>query len=79
MSKEGEKMGENADPLKQKEKDCVRDFIEKLVSTILGGSVDDASISRMYTDKHCKWKTLLRFLFCRKELVMKLTHKDQNR
>jgi hypothetical protein len=52
MSKEGEKMGENADPLKQKEKDCVRDFIEKLVSTILGGSVDDASISRMYTDKH---------------------------
>jgi hypothetical protein len=52
MSKEGEKMGEHADPLKQKEKDCVRDFIEKLVSTILGGSVDDASISRMYTDKH---------------------------
>lgn len=52
-------MGENSEA---KEKMYVRDFIEKLVSTILGSSVDDASISRIYKDKHCKF-----FLMIRKE------------
>ncbi|XP_063913596.1 uncharacterized protein LOC135130174 isoform X2 [Zophobas morio] len=42
---------ENAHAHSYHEKEYVRDFIEKLISTIIGGSVDEASISRVYNDK----------------------------
>ncbi|XP_044267541.1 uncharacterized protein LOC123013208 isoform X2 [Tribolium madens] len=51
VSKRSENMDE-FDLKRKREKMLVRDFIEKLVSSLLGASVDDASISRIYKDKH---------------------------
>ncbi|XP_008194259.2 uncharacterized protein LOC658798 isoform X2 [Tribolium castaneum] len=52
VSRRSENMDEKFDLTRKREKMLVRDFIENLVSSLLGASVDDASISRIYKDKH---------------------------
>lgn len=39
-------------PLEQREK--VREFVEELVSTLVGGSIDNAPVSQLYENKGCK-------------------------
>lgn len=43
------------DSLRKLEKEQVRDFIEKLVNVMLGENVDNASVSMLYNDNHCKY------------------------
>lgn len=45
---------EDLEVIRKKEKEQVRDFIERLVNVMLGENVDDASISKVYNDSHCK-------------------------
>lgn len=33
----------------------IREFIERLVATLLGETVDDACVSKMYNDDRCKY------------------------
>lgn len=40
--------------LKKKEKQQVRDFIERLVGAMLGGDLDDVIITKLYDDPNCK-------------------------
>ncbi|XP_066151682.1 uncharacterized protein [Euwallacea fornicatus] len=40
------------DTLQRLEREHVRDFIEKLVTVLLGENVDNASVSMLYTDRH---------------------------
>lgn len=51
---------ENLEPQRpldnDEEKTQVRDFLERLVATMLGETVDDACISKMYHDERCKWE-----------------------
>ncbi|KAJ8975233.1 hypothetical protein NQ317_014664 [Molorchus minor] len=46
---------EDLEELRKKEKEEVREFIERLVSAMLGEDVDEASVTKLYNDKHCKW------------------------
>lgn len=39
---------------RNREKEQLRDLIERLVNDILGENVDDASINKIYDDKNCK-------------------------
>lgn len=39
-------------PLEQREK--VREFVEELVSTLVGGSIDNAPVGQLYENKECK-------------------------
>lgn len=39
-------------PLEQREK--VREFVEELVSTLVGGSIDHAPVGQLYKNKECK-------------------------
>lgn len=41
------------------EKEQVRDLLEQLVNVLLGENVDDASVTKLYNDKLCKWKPRL--------------------
>lgn len=50
-----EEIDEDLERLRKTEKEQVRDFIERLVSTMLGGSVDDTCITKLYNDSHCKY------------------------
>lgn len=45
---------EDFEALRRKEKERIRDFIEELVNSMIGGNVDDANVSKMYNDKQCK-------------------------
>lgn len=49
-----EEIDEDLEKLRKKEKEQVRGFIERLVSTMLGGDVDESSVTRLYNDPHCK-------------------------
>lgn len=49
-----EEIDEDLEKLRKKEKEHVRDFIERLVSTMLGGDVDDTCVTKLYNDSHCK-------------------------
>ncbi|XP_066246028.1 uncharacterized protein [Euwallacea similis] len=40
------------DTLQRLEREHVRDFIEKLVTVLIGENVDNASVSMLYTDRH---------------------------
>lgn len=37
------------------EKEVVRDFIERLVGTMLQANLDETSVSRLYRDPECKY------------------------
>lgn len=54
-----EEIDEDLEKLRKKEKEQVRDFIERLVSTMLGGDVDDTCVTKLYNDSHCKQKLIL--------------------
>ncbi|XP_018574031.1 uncharacterized protein LOC108913044 isoform X2 [Anoplophora glabripennis] len=43
---------EDLEAIRKKEKEQVRDFIERLVNVMLGENVDDASVSKIYNDSH---------------------------
>lgn len=45
---------EDLKQLREREKQQVRDFIERLVSTMLGGDVDDTCVTKLYNDSQCK-------------------------
>lgn len=45
---------EDFETLRRKEKERIRNFIEELVNSLIGGNVDDASVSNMYNDKKCE-------------------------
>lgn len=49
-----EEIDEDLEKLRKREKEQVRDFIERLVSTMLGGDVDDICVTKLYNDSHCK-------------------------
>lgn len=40
--------------LKKKERQQVRDFIERLVGAMLGGDLDEVVITKLYDDSNCK-------------------------
>lgn len=40
-------------PLEQREK--VREFVEELVSTLVGGSIDNAPVGQLYENVECKY------------------------
>lgn len=40
---------------RNREKEQLRDFIERLVNDILGENVDDASINKIYDDENCEY------------------------
>lgn len=40
--------------LRKKEKEQVRDFIERLLESMLGGGLDDIKITKLYDDHECK-------------------------
>lgn len=50
----GDDLDEELMELRKKEREQVRDFIEKLVEAMLGANLDDVSVSRIYNDKNCK-------------------------
>lgn len=54
-----EEIDEDLMKLRKKEKEQVRDFIERLVSTMLGGDVDDTCVTKLYNDPHCKKKLFI--------------------
>lgn len=41
--------------LRNKEKQQVRDFIERLVAAMLGGDLDNVVVTKPYNDKKCKF------------------------
>ncbi|KAJ8943357.1 hypothetical protein NQ318_002590 [Aromia moschata] len=43
---------EDLEAIRKKEKEQVRDFIERLVSAMLGEDVDNASVTKLYNDQH---------------------------
>ncbi|KAJ8913546.1 hypothetical protein NQ315_017097 [Exocentrus adspersus] len=43
---------EDLEAIRKKEKEQVRDFIERLVNVMLGENVDDASVTKLYNDTH---------------------------
>ncbi|XP_057670595.1 uncharacterized protein LOC130902455 isoform X1 [Diorhabda carinulata] len=47
-----EKMDEKGEIDVQKSREEVREFIEKLVNSMLGQNVDDANVTRLYNDEH---------------------------
>lgn len=47
-------LDEDIEALRQKEKERIRDFIEQLVNALIGGNIDDASVSKIYNDDKCK-------------------------
>ncbi|KAF5289894.1 hypothetical protein FQA39_LY14956 [Lamprigera yunnana] len=46
-----EEIDEDLESIKKKEKEQIRDFIERLVETMLGGGIDNTSINLLYKDK----------------------------
>ncbi|GJQ67595.1 hypothetical protein Trydic_g8400 [Trypoxylus dichotomus] len=46
-----DELDEDLMELKKKEREQVRDFIERLVESMLGGSLDDVTVSHLYNDK----------------------------
>lgn len=53
---------EDLEAMRNKEKAEIRDFIERLVSAMLGENVDDACVSKMYKDQRCKFNIFLQKL-----------------
>lgn len=47
--------------LQKKEKQQVRDFIERLVGAMLGGDLDEVVITKLYDDPNCKLKVFRNF------------------
>ncbi|KAK4879365.1 hypothetical protein RN001_007511 [Aquatica leii] len=52
-----DEVDEDLDVIKKKEKDQVREFIERLVETMLGGGLDNVSVTRLYNDP--KYDTIM--------------------
>ncbi|XP_022913601.2 uncharacterized protein [Onthophagus taurus] len=52
MDQEGiDELDEDLRELRKKEREQVRDFIERLVESLLGGTLDDVNIRRLYNDR----------------------------
>lgn len=41
-------------PLNQRDK--VREFIEELISSLVGGSIEDATVGQLYNNYECKYR-----------------------
>lgn len=54
-----DEIDEDLEKLRKREKEQVRDFIERLVTAMLGGGLDDTCISKLYNDNHCEYPYLL--------------------
>lgn len=50
-----DEIDEDLEKLRKREKEQVRDFIERLVTAMLGGGLDDTCISKLYNDNHCEY------------------------
>lgn len=49
-----DEMEEDAAEAKSKEKEQIRDFIERLVEAMLGSNIDNSSVARMYNNRACE-------------------------
>lgn len=50
-----DELEEDLEVIKKKEKEQVRDFVERLVEAMLGGNIDNTSITRLYNDEKCMY------------------------
>lgn len=46
---------EDIEVLRKKEKERIREFIEQVVNSLIGGNVDDANVTKIYNDRQCKF------------------------
>lgn len=49
-----EEIDEDLLEVRKREKEQVRDFIERLVESLLGGVLDDVKVTKLYDDEKCK-------------------------
>lgn len=55
MTTEQAQINAELSTLQRKEREQVRDFIERLVEALLGGELDTVSVKKIYNDERCKF------------------------
>lgn len=51
------------DNVEGEKKEVVRDFIERLVGSMLEANLDDTSVNRLYRDPECKYHGIILLIF----------------